>query len=327
MKINLSRSSWHRRLQRYVLGIDISNDQDFPNLCPYFWLTVFCLFVVPFVWLWRVPFYYAALALVGTASTIWGALEMLSNTIVYPIQTYICLPLDRWLVESTLLTMSPEDVIKVYERRSDSKLSRKVFDRWTKTDERWWETLEQYKARVAAKRREMREEEERLAIERYHAKIAARKAKEQRLMKIAQATKAVAPFVAAAFAAIGLFLAYLIITGLYGLAVRVNWSRFFSIAFTAIEYIAAISAGCLALVVAIYFACVLFKKIFSKCSILLIYPARSRKRGPGRIRKAMCSIWSVFAAVAGGIGSGWALLWQYVKATKDGYCPQIEWEE
>lgn len=53
MGLKLKRNSWHRKLQQYVLGLSTSRYEDMHNLCPYFWLTIFCLIVVPFVSLFR----------------------------------------------------------------------------------------------------------------------------------------------------------------------------------------------------------------------------------------------------------------------------------
>jgi ABC-type multidrug transport system fused ATPase/permease subunit len=45
MRVTLSESAWHARLQEWVFG-DVTLRR---NLCPYFWLTVFCMVVAPIV--------------------------------------------------------------------------------------------------------------------------------------------------------------------------------------------------------------------------------------------------------------------------------------
>lgn len=45
MQVTLRKDSWHARLQGWTFG-SVSWRQ---NLCPYFWLTVFCIIVSPFV--------------------------------------------------------------------------------------------------------------------------------------------------------------------------------------------------------------------------------------------------------------------------------------
>lgn len=44
LKVNLSKNSWHRKLQTFTFGSDVPL---YPNLCPYFWLTVACLICGP----------------------------------------------------------------------------------------------------------------------------------------------------------------------------------------------------------------------------------------------------------------------------------------
>lgn len=48
--ISMSERCWHYKLIKFVWDFD---PKEFKNLCPYFWLTVASLFVVPFVLLWR----------------------------------------------------------------------------------------------------------------------------------------------------------------------------------------------------------------------------------------------------------------------------------
>lgn len=48
--IKITPSCWHYRLIKYIWNID---PKMFMNLCPYFWLTIASLFVLPFVWLYR----------------------------------------------------------------------------------------------------------------------------------------------------------------------------------------------------------------------------------------------------------------------------------
>jgi hypothetical protein len=50
MRVKLKRNGWHKKLQIYTLGL---KHLELPNLCPYFWLTIVCLFIVPFVFIFR----------------------------------------------------------------------------------------------------------------------------------------------------------------------------------------------------------------------------------------------------------------------------------
>lgn len=50
MEVNLKSDGWYNRLQEYVLGY---NKPDLFSLCPYFWLTIFCVIVSPFVFIYK----------------------------------------------------------------------------------------------------------------------------------------------------------------------------------------------------------------------------------------------------------------------------------
>ena len=45
--IKITPNCWHYRLIKYIWKID---PKMFMNLCPYFWLTIASLFLLPFVW-------------------------------------------------------------------------------------------------------------------------------------------------------------------------------------------------------------------------------------------------------------------------------------
>ena len=51
--IRLSANSWHNRLMRFVLKKNAPGPHNMYNLCPYFWLLMFCIFASPFVLLFK----------------------------------------------------------------------------------------------------------------------------------------------------------------------------------------------------------------------------------------------------------------------------------
>ncbi len=51
----LSKSQWHYKLMKFVIGED---NIPLYNYCPYFWLTIFSIFMSPFVILYKVPRYF-----------------------------------------------------------------------------------------------------------------------------------------------------------------------------------------------------------------------------------------------------------------------------
>jgi len=51
--VKLSKKQWHYKLQKFIfLNLEPSR---FQNLCPYFWLTIFCIIVSPIVFIFRIP--------------------------------------------------------------------------------------------------------------------------------------------------------------------------------------------------------------------------------------------------------------------------------
>jgi len=50
LEVKLSKNSWHYKLQRFVFKEDTP---DLHSLCPYFWLTIFCLPAAIFVMIYR----------------------------------------------------------------------------------------------------------------------------------------------------------------------------------------------------------------------------------------------------------------------------------
>ena len=51
--MRVSKKSWHYRLLKYVLKSNAPTPQDMQNGCPYFWLVMFSLLVVPFILLYK----------------------------------------------------------------------------------------------------------------------------------------------------------------------------------------------------------------------------------------------------------------------------------
>ena len=52
--MRISKKSWHYRLLKYVLRDNVPTPQDMQNGCPYAWLLVFSMLVVPFIVLFKV---------------------------------------------------------------------------------------------------------------------------------------------------------------------------------------------------------------------------------------------------------------------------------
>jgi hypothetical protein len=329
MKIHLSRHSWHRKLQNYVLSIETHSDQDFPNLCPYFWLTIFCMFAVPFVFIWKVPVTYSMkgvlLAIVGVCRGI----ELLIKAIAYPVKTYICIPLDEHFVQTTVKEMTPLQVLKAYG--GGTKRDEALFQRWSESTTNWYEKIQEYREIVTRQFAEEKAAKQAAFRAREESERAARRARERRLMRIANGTKKVAPFVLVAVSLPFIYWGFLLIMLIGGALINADWGWWLNGLWAVIKWTTFVmGVGAVTLAI-IYFLVGLARKIFSKCSILLAVPQARRKkewRPPSAFtRKVLIPFVETVFAIIEGIADGFRLLGQYIKSTKDGYCPKIDWEE
>lgn len=73
--MKVSMKSWHYRLMKYVLRSNVPTPQTMQNGCPYFWLLVFSILVVPFLFVLR-GFWQFCL---GFPYLFWKALEAIAN--------------------------------------------------------------------------------------------------------------------------------------------------------------------------------------------------------------------------------------------------------
>lgn len=113
MGIKLNRNAWHRRLQKYVLDKSTSHIEDTMNLCPYFWLTIFCVIVVPFVFIWR------------SFNTGLDKAEKLFSNLPW-VKAFVAWQNQR--LDNFISSLTPSDLLKLYE--SDSKRASHVVSSW-----------------------------------------------------------------------------------------------------------------------------------------------------------------------------------------------------
>lgn len=73
--MKVSMKSWHYRLMKYVLRSNVPTPQTMQNGCPYFWLLVFSLLVVPFLFVLR-GFWSFCL---GFPYLFWKVLELVAD--------------------------------------------------------------------------------------------------------------------------------------------------------------------------------------------------------------------------------------------------------
>lgn len=343
MKVTLNRNSWHRRLQAYVLKINTAHYDDFPNLCPYFWLTIFCMAVVPFVWLWRTPVQIAAVIAVSLFKVLGDVMDMAVDLIAGPINEYICQPLDKAFIEPRIKALEPDRIVKLWE--SGKEKDTVLFNRWRetmgyKTEGDLWGDLEKWRKEARERRHALVQEKEAAANalqrklwEAEQEAKAARKARQEKLMRIAKATEFYAPYVLLTIGGCVLILLAPVLYTVGAWVVGLPWGSIGYGAFWLIKWV-----GIVAVVVVVVggtgvFLWMVLKRVFGKCWLLLAVPFQHPKikRANRRIGTVLGQIFVPIGRGLGKIGMGFAdafsLLKQYVKATKDGYCPQIEWKD
>ena len=109
MKVKLQKNGWHSKIQSFVLG---KNKPQFDSLCPYFWTTVFCILVTPFI------SFYKLIKLFGK-SLHWLFSKGLDG-LVYILEHWITSPLEKMIISN----MSDKQLIN-YAVNFEPELQRK----------------------------------------------------------------------------------------------------------------------------------------------------------------------------------------------------------
>lgn len=280
MKIKFKRNSWHRRLHTYALGL---RHLDLPNLCPYFWITVFCLLILPGVFVFK---------------SFRGVVIRIFDGIEWGVENILFAPLDRWLFgpmyEYQLAQMDGVAIYRLY--RKGGALWEKWFElNRGKTDQ----LLAQYRLDYKKWQDEQKKEKER----RKQALEDRRENRRRFAFKIAGIMQKTFPVVACAILGGLGYGAWWLYGWLHGL--DVNWLQ-------ALKVIALSISGILLGLIVIAGVVVLTEKFKER------RPRLSEE--PGLIRRG-------FGCVSGSIRSFFDFFAQYIKASKDNYCPAIEWED
>ncbi len=122
MAIKLSRNSWHYKLQTDIFG----PRPTFHNFCPYFWITIFCLFaalvyypvigVKHFFSVWLPPRAEKAAAAATPAFKWLGVVfEVVVGFLIDVLDNYLCEPLER----HTLAHVSDSKLMELYKHSGD----------------------------------------------------------------------------------------------------------------------------------------------------------------------------------------------------------------
>ena len=356
MEVKLNKNGWHRRLQEYVFR----NPPRYPNLCPYFWLTNFCIlfvFIIPIV------------PLIKTLRWIFVKIALGIERLINWIDRVICQPMydnivkglpegdivDGWLAKYGwgVIQDMPEDEMALFSERhttlhGDGYKARNKreerFDRWRSITPDWEKKLAEYREKRKAffiecaakrveeeKKKDAKDKARREYLEKEAGKIAAKAAKKQRMFNnIVKYTKMITPVILILLA---LTVGYFIAKFFYWLWSIINWVKVGSVTAVILKYAAII----IVLVAVIIGLSYLLHLLIKKCKLSAIeIPGMKYIAWPfvqfwkflcwiGRGIEYVCINYVLPFFI--GIAKGFQFFGQYVKATKGNYCPHIDWVE
>ena len=298
MEVLLSRDSWHYRLQRFVF-----DDVPFQaNFCPYFWLTIFCLFSLPFVLIWtwiKGPVLKASTAFFEGFFSLADIVEE-KVCIPYKVRTF-----DSVTPEQAFLMYEAWEDRNMYgERRRNESLATK-FLRWKNhftskfdSDEKWREFVEQGRENVL----KLREKNQEIIREREQAERKRKERIKKAHLLIIKVTKAIFFTILSALA---LALTYIIFLMFYML-----WERRSIIGSFFVNYGSTIL---LAIGVIIGFAALIALGVYAiKCLVSIVPPkAEEITKTENKVTSAIKGFFSFF--------------WIFIVNFKKNHCPHIEW--
>lgn len=304
MQVNLKKNGWHRRLQLFVF----EDAPRYGSLCPYFWFTVACLWLSPFVSMYR-----------GLVWIVYKALDLLDACLSF-IDNKFCQP----VYQQQLLSTNETSLIKFL----DGYLAYKTF--YENEYKKNYEKFQDYKRAYIAKhgetaylnheaelRRKRAAEKE--AMERAYEAAQLRKKEERALAEkrklerqlffenLIKYTKWLAPIFLSIVALGVLFGLFVLVVKLGEVIPTWDWEKIL------------VTTGRVILVVAILVVAGFFiaglVKLIAKCK-LSIPSTDIRIKRPAFLGKISTFFKSVGDFIV-----------MYAKAAKENYCPLIKWEE
>jgi len=330
-QVVLSKDAWHYRLQNWTFGhVPYTN-----NFCPFFWLTIFCLLVSPFVGGWRAT-KFVVLSLLGAAGML---LELTFGKLADWIDKYLCQPWYERQVTTDVREMGDEGALHLIESifnwpfkddgswrideedfsnpdawsNSFYKTARKhrnrrldQWNRWRAKHEDWKERLEAVRKRREERRAELKALEE-------ARKEANRQAEIRRKKLFALLIKLTKYVAVAVVTAIGCGILYLLAMLTY--TIYANWGGIIGWCWSALTsigsflvwlapYVGYVVAGVAALIGLVY----LVMTIKDKCNISMPFAKQL-----GKFADGVVSVVEFFITFA--------------KAFKEDNCPAIEWKD
>ena len=334
MEVKLNRNGWHRALQRWTFG---KHAPQFNSLCPYFWTTIFCLIVSPFVAVYKLIKLVLSSIVSATCFAV-NKLQDYIDVLIEVINSKVCLPMYNSKMSDYVEQMTDQDALNIYWHMYDAydlygnfvvsdspRRWSKWFDseKYEKQFKVYKDKLERWKSKVGDWKTRLKELENAQKIEK--AKQAKweeeqREKKEARRKKLSKIFNSIAYYTK--------YLVYLLVGtiavyALYGLSLlgliiyenRRAIGASFASMFNAIGHAFAVGFPWILLGVAviatlIFLGSILFKFI-KKCNLFHI----GAPEKDGFLDK-----------LAKGIVSGFEFFALYFKAAKENYCPHIDWQ-
>lgn len=353
MEVTLKRNGWHRKLQQYVF----SNPPTFNNLCPYFWLTVFCFiftFIIPIVPLVKFLSWFFVKLGRGIVAFFDTAGDWYDKNICDPMWKNMAVNMKEddliksWTIDTYNHRYRLEDrewneyafwadtqfngnVSSVKSKKREAAL--KKFELWKANTVDWEKKLDEIKEKRRKFFEEQEKEKARLREEYYkreaeeNAKAEARKKRQQQMYTaIVKYTKWLA-YVLVAIAAVAVAL------GLYWVGIQIwhliqwgiahfNYDNFiYTLKVIGIGIVIMLGA------VGLFF---LIRKLSCNITICIDWDrvAKSWYAWPF-VKLAQMFVWIFkgLVAIFVGIGAGFKFIGTFVMATKKDYCPAINWVE
>lgn len=110
MQVVLKKDGWYCKLQEFVFGRDRS---DFNNLCPFFWLTIFCIMASPFVLAVRPLKYLGRLIVLIFDKAIPFVFNKMEKVILYIEERY-CNPFFENQISQYAQDMTDQDAYNLF---------------------------------------------------------------------------------------------------------------------------------------------------------------------------------------------------------------------
>lgn len=347
MEVTLNRNGWHRKLQEFVFR----NPPTFNNLCPYFWLTIFCFiftFIFPIVPLIR--------SIGWTGRSFFRGMEKFADW----WDRIVC---DR-MWRNAALIMKDEEIIKSWTidlyyngygdadwesynfwknevfrddienmRRSHQSAQMKKFELWKEETPDWEIKLAEIKEKRRLFFEEQVKEKARLRaeyvkiVQEENKKKERRKRRQQQMYtSIVKYTKWLAYVLLVAVAVVVGFLLYKggLVTwkGIQWAVAHFSYTKFIMI----MKVTGFFAAGIVAVIILRFF----IKKISCNVSWCIDWEKTSKNWYAWPFVKfAQMLLWCGKALLACivGVGVGLKFFGSFVMATKKDYCPGINWVE